>query len=70
MQKFRKWLDKNPGQATQLRKKLGINATNVSNVKHERRALPAKWIPVIVELSSGKFTHEELLRWRLSLTTR
>lgn len=64
MNKFETWLEKNPGEATKLRKALDVNATCVSNVKHERRPMPTRWMPLVVSSSGGKLTTEELVRFR------
>lgn len=65
MKKFTTWLDKNPGMATTLHTKLGINATNVSNVKACKKPIPWSWFSAIVDLSGGRFTKDELYNFRI-----
>lgn len=61
MTKFSDWLTQNPGMSKALRARLGINPTNVSNVKRGRRPMPMYWLPVVVEMSGGKLTYEQLV---------
>lgn len=70
MIKFTDWLDANPGMQQQLADALNTNKTCPSLVKHERRPIPRRWIPVVVKLSDGHFTAEELLDWSLSVSRR
>jgi hypothetical protein len=70
MHKFRNWLNSNPGMANQLLKDLPkaikrtVNATCVSNVKHERRLMPPLWMPTVARLSDGVITMEYLVTER------
>lgn len=70
MKKFSDWLDANPGMQQKLAQALKTNRTGPSLVKHERRPIPRRWIPVVVELSGGHITTEELLNWSLTVSTR
>lgn len=64
MNKFHTWLEKNPGAATKIRASLNVNATCVSNVKHERRPMPTRWMPVVIKETGGKLTADYLLGLR------
>ena len=70
MKKFREWLDKTPGLATQLRQTIetnvghSVNATCVSNVKHERRLMPTSWMPTVVKMSKGFLSSDYLVHER------
>lgn len=64
MQKFSDWLDANPGMATRLHKKLGINATNISNWRNGRKSIPWKHMEKIAAISRGKVRFKELFAER------
>lgn len=70
MKKFSDWLDASPGMQKKLASELGTNKTCPSLVKHERRPIPRRWIPVVVRLSDNKFSAEELLQWSISVSAR
>lgn len=61
MTNFKTWLDAERGRATILQKKLGVNATTVSNVKHERRLMPTRWMKSIVKMAKNSLTYEQLV---------
>jgi len=67
MNKFSKWLDSEPGLATKLATKLKVNTTNPSNVKNERRPIPVHWFPIVVAMSKGKISFEDLTRFRIKV---
>ena len=64
MQNFTDWLDSNPGMATRLTKKLGINPTNVSNWRNGRKPIPWKHMADIAALSRGKVKFKDLFAGR------
>jgi hypothetical protein len=68
--KFSTWLDRKPGRSMELSKALGIGRSTPSNVKHERRPVPTKWIPLLVDMSGGELTYEGLTRWRIKVSKR
>ena len=61
MTNFKTWLDAERGRATTLQKKLGVNATTISNVKHGRHLMPTRWMKTIVEMAKSDLTYERLL---------
>lgn len=61
MTNFKTWLDTERGRATTLQKKLGVNATTISNVKHERRLMPTRWMKIIVRMAKNTLTYEQLV---------
>lgn len=61
MNTFKNWLDSKPGNAELVRRELGINATNVSNVKAQRRPMPISWMQVVTKLSKGKLKLRDLI---------
>lgn len=70
MTKFAQWLNINPGMSKRLRMRLGINPTNISNVKHERRPMPGYWMPVVISLAGGALTYEDLVTENLKHRNR
>lgn len=70
MKKFSDWLDSNPGMQQKLAKTLKTNKTCPSLVKHERRPLPRRWIPVVIEMSNGLFSADELLHWSIHVSNK
>lgn len=61
MTNFKTWLDAERGRATTLQQKLGVNATTISNVKHERRLMPTRWMKIIVRMSKNTLGYEQLV---------
>jgi hypothetical protein len=70
MKEFREWLDENRGMATRLHTALGINATMISNAKHERILIPTSWMPTIHDLSKGRLSIEKMVRARNKASKR
>ena len=66
MNKFSIWLSTNRGMATRLRKRLGINNTNISNAKSGTRPIPQHWFEHIKALSKGKIGLNDLLQINLA----
>jgi DNA-binding transcriptional regulator YdaS (Cro superfamily) len=70
MQKFHDWLNANRGMATRLHRKLGINATMISNAKHGRILIPTSWMQTIESMSKGKITIREMVISRNAASKR
>ena len=67
MNNFTNWLNAERGRATTLQKKLGVNATTISNVKHGRRLMPTRWMKTIVKMSKNALTYEQLVLHRVTI---
>lgn len=65
MKKFSRWLKNTPGMQSALIKALKHNRSGVSLVKHGYRPMPLAWFSLVIKLSGGLFTHEELVRERI-----
>lgn len=70
MKKFSDWLEASPGMQKKLAEKVGTNKTGPSLVKTERRPIPRRWIPIVVDMSGGLLSTEDLLQWSLSVSAR
>jgi hypothetical protein len=65
MEKFSQWLDKTPGAQLTLITALKHHPSGVSLVKHGYRPMPLDWFDLVIRLSGGLFTHEELINARI-----
>lgn len=64
MTEFKNWLNNHPGMATRLRKKLDLNATNISNWKHGRKPIPWAHMRKIANMSKGEVSLKQLMDFR------
>lgn len=66
MKKFSQWLDETPGAQIALITALKHHRSGVSLVKHGYRPMPLEWFALVIRLSGGLFTHEELINARIT----
>lgn len=64
MKELKDWLDTHPGMATKLQKKLGINATNISNWRNGHKPIPWTHMPTIATFSRGKVPLKKMIDHR------
>jgi hypothetical protein len=65
MQIFKEWLNNNPGMAKRLGERIKVAPATISNVKHGRKPMPTRWIPVVVDLSDKQISYEQLVTAKL-----